>query len=406
MTARAMARPEGPGVRTQARLAQRLLAVAFLAGAVISAPSGFGLLWFVPYAGVGTVLAVRRPRSPIGWILLALGWAFVLVTLPVNATAEQFATGTVDPITAVGGILSATMGAAGFYLLAVLAIVFPSGRLPTGRWHRVAFAGIAVGLVCVVAQAFAPLISVSLWGSSTSGKVRNPAAFLPDLPIWQVANPDTLILPVVALMISAAISLVVRYQGARGVERQQLRWLTAALAFVVVAVLTGFVIGQLIPAAAESGVVWLGAVVAFPCIPVAIGIAVMRYRLYEIDRIISRTIGWVVVTAILAAVFAIVIVGLQAVLAPVIANNTVAVAASTLLAAALFQPLRRRVQLAVDRRFNRSRVDADRAAAAFAAHVRSEVDLARLRIALVATSAGAVQPLMAEIWLRAESETH
>ena len=202
-------------------------------------------------------------------------------------------------------------------------------------------------------------------------------------------------------MVAAAISLLVRFRRATGVERQQLRWLTAALAFVVTAVVSGFVLGSIMPAAdGRSG----GRVArrdrGISPVPIAIGIAVLRYRLYEIDRIVSRTIGWVVVTAILAAVFGVVVVGLQVVLEPVTESNTLAVAASTLVAAALFQPLRGRVQRAVDRRFNRARVDAQRAIDAFGAHLRDDVDLIALHGRLLAATDATVQPNGAGLWIR------
>ena len=138
--------------------------------------------------------------------------------------------------------------------------------------------------------------------------------------------------------------------------------------------------------------------------PVTIGIAVLRYRLYEIDRIISRTIGWALVSGILVAVFAGVVVALQTVLAGITQGETLAVAASTLVAFAIFQPVRRRVQSAVDRRFDRARYDAQRTVDTFAEHLRSEVDLGRLRSALVVTADRAVRPVGAAIWLRAGSE--
>ena len=145
---------------------------------------------------------------------------------------------------------------------------------------------------------------------------------------------------------------------------------------------------------------WLGGIISLSLIPVAIGIAILRYRLYEIDRIISRTIGWAVVTGLLVAVFAVVVVVLQAVLAPFTNENTLAVAASTLVAfAALFQPLRRRVQRAVDRRFDRARYDGQRTVDAFAEHLRSDVDLASLRGSLAATADQAVRPASASVWL-------
>ncbi len=377
-----------------------LLGVLLIAGVIVAAPSGFGLYFFIPYAGVGALLVIRRPRTSIGWILLALGCGFVLVTLPIDATAEQFVDGSLAPITAILAVVSAAGGAALFFLFALLAIVFPSGRLPGGRRGVAARLGIGVGLAFVAAGAIMPTISVGLWGATSAATVPNPAAILPGLPIWSVVTPDAAILPVAGLMVAAAISLVVRYRRARGVERQQLRWVVAALAFVVTAVVGGFLVGDLIPAIGDSGLQWLGAIVAFPCVPIAIGIAVLRYRLFEIDRIVSRTIGWIAVTAILAAVFAAVVVGLQVLLEPVTENNTLAVAASTLVVAAMFQPLRGRVQRAVDRRFNRSRTDAERAIGTFAARVRDEVILDELRTALVETADEAVRPVVATVWLR------
>ena len=137
-------------------------------------------------------------------------------------------------------------------------------------------------------------------------------------------------------------------------------------------------------------------------VPVSVWIAVTRYRLYEIDRLISRTIGWAIVTGILVAVFALLVVTLQALLTSVTEVNTLAVAASTLVAVALFQPLRRRVQRAVDRRFDRARYDGQRTTAVFADRVRNEVDLGTLRTALVATASEAVRPTGAGLWLLAD----
>ena len=142
------------------------------------------------------------------------------------------------------------------------------------------------------------------------------------------------------------------------------------------------------------------ALVAAAGIPIAVGIAILRYRLYDIDRLISRTIGWAVVTAVLVAVFVGGVVVMQAALAPVTRENTFAVAVSTLVAFALFQPLRRRVQRVVDRRFDRARYDGQRTTAVFAERVRNEVDLGTLHAELVATAAEAVRPTGAGLWLR------
>ncbi len=206
-------------------------------------------------------------------------------------------------------------------------------------------------------------------------------------------------------MVAAAVSLVVRYRRAAGIERQQYRWLTAALAFVVAAVVGGYIVGLLLPAAGESGVVWLGAVVAFPLVPIAIGIAVLRYRLYEIDRIISRTIGWAIVTGVLAGAFALLVLGLTAVLQPFTGGNTLAVAGSTLIVATLFAPVRGRVQRAVDRRFNRARYDAERTVAGFATRLRDDVSLERLEGNIRDVVSLTLAPTSVGLWMRERGES-
>jgi hypothetical protein len=145
---------------------------------------------------------------------------------------------------------------------------------------------------------------------------------------------------------------------------------------------------------------WIVASLSLGLIPVAIGIAILRYRLYDIDQIVSRTIAWAVVTAVLVAVFAGLVVTLQAALAPITSENTLAVAASTLLAAALFQPLRRRVQRAVDRRFDRSHYDGERIAVSFAERLRDEVDLERSTMGLRQAADDALRPSASAVWLR------
>ena len=240
-------------------------------------------------------------------------------------------------------------------------------------------------------------------GYATPVPVHNPIALLPDLPIWRVITSETVGLPILVMVVPAAISLVVRTRRSRGIERQQLRWIASAISFVVLAVAAGFAIGSLVPGSYNNGLAWMPATVAFPTVPIAVGIAVLRYRLFEIDRIISRTISYGAVTAALVAVYAGVILLLQAPLGAVTGGETVAVAASTLVAAALFQPLRRRIQVAVDRRFNRARYDAERTAAAFAAEVRDEVDPSHAQSALLAAVDSAIRPQGVAVWIRGES---
>jgi hypothetical protein len=153
-----------------------------------------------------------------------------------------------------------------------------------------------------------------------------------------------------------------------------------------------------------GSVFWNLGIISFALVPIAIGIAVLRYRLYEIDRLISRTIGWAIVTGVLVGTFAVLVLGLQAVVQPLTGGNTLAIAGSTLVVAALFDPLRRRVQGAVDRRFDRGRYDGERLLDAFGERLRDEVDLGTIRSDVLATVDAAVRPSAAGLWLRQRPE--
>ena len=208
-------------------------------------------------------------------------------------------------------------------------------------------------------------------------------------------------LGIVALLLVMA-SLIVRYRRAQGIERAQLKWfavvgIVVAPAFVVGILAGGFTSG---PLAIVANAAWLIGLLGLALLPVAIGLAALRYRLYEIDRVISRTISWASVTLILGSLFVAVILVAQALLAPVTQSNELAVAGSTLLVFALFQPIRRRVQRLVDRRFNRARYDSERTVAEFAARLRDEVDLEHLRTEILATVAATVEPSSVSLWLR------
>ena len=380
-------------------LAARIAIVGLVIGAAIlstTSPIGPAGLLSLPYSAIGAVLVIRRPRTSIGWILIGIGLCFALISVPVTGTPQQFADGSVDLSVALFAIIHSGIPTTMFFLYAVLVMVFPSGRLPGGRWGRLGRAGLGVGLVFAAAAYVMPEIFV---GYLVSALVRNPAALLPDLAIWRVINSSTVTFPVMILMIAGSVSLVVRVRRARGTERQQLRWIAASFAFLMSAVVSGYVIATLVPGS-ENGLAWIPATVAFPSVPIAVGIAVLRYRLYDIDRIISRTISYGVVSAMLVAVYAGLVLVLQAPLGSITGGDTVAVAASTLAAAALFQPVRRRTQAAVDHRFNRARYDAARTIDALAARLRDEMDLRIVRSAVVDAVARSVEPTAASLWLR------
>jgi hypothetical protein len=204
---------------------------------------------------------------------------------------------------------------------------------------------------------------------------------------WPLAGAGGVLISVLGVA-----AVVTRYRRGAGVERQQLRWFVAAVALGVVPI-------TISPLGGGPGA-FLLAVLGLLLVPISVWIAVTRYRLYEIDRLISRGLSWAVISGLLVAVYAGTILLLQTMLGDVVGGQTVAVAGSTLLAAALFQPLRRRVQTAVDHRFNRARYDAEQTATDFAERLRDEVDVDHLRTALAATADGAVHPSGVGVWLR------
>jgi len=275
--------------------------------------------------------------------------------------------------------------------LLFLPLLFPDGRLPSPRWRRVA---VAFGTM-VVLVALPDLLRAGPMGVGSG--ITNPTGIPGSEDALAALSTITSLCALVGLPLAVSAA-VVRYRRGSVTERQQLRWFGAAISLAA----GGLLAALILPGASLGNLGWTVAMAGLGCIPVAIGIAVLRYRLYEIDRIISRTIAWLVLTALLAGVFAALIVGLAALLAPITENSTLVVAASTLATFAVFQPLRRRVQVVVDRRFNRARVGTQRAMDAFGAHLRDEVDLATLQDRLAGTVDGAMRPSQIALWIRGE----
>jgi hypothetical protein len=281
--------------------------------------------------------------------------------------------------------------APGFVLILTAAVLlFPDGRLPSPRWRAVGWlAGVALALLIVP-------IAIVAWSNRGPDLVaegpitgqNGPAAFLLGLQF----------VGLVVLAVAAAASIVglfVRFRRSVGVERAQLKWFVAAgIVEVTALVVSGFITlpNDLLGLAVT--------VVVSMLLPIAAAIAILRYRLYDIDRIVSRTIGWAIVTGALIAIFAAAVVALEAALSGITQDQTIAVAASTLLVFALFQPLRRRVQRTVDRRFDRSRYDGQLTADAFAERLRGEVAIDALAADLATTIDGAVRPATQGLWLR------
>ena len=343
------------------------------------------------YATVGLILATRTGGGRVGAVLLAGGLSFAAIPFGYVVGGMLVLGDPMDPVSNAVFLLGPGGIPIGYsMILPVLALVFPHGTLPSWRWRLPVGAVAAVLLASTLIRIFTP-------GEIAGTASRNPFG-IDAMPATVAGLADLLAgLGIIAVSVLGVAAVLVRYRRGAIVERQQLRWFAGAVLLAVVPI-------AISPQPGIGGPIWiLLASVGLLLVPVSVGIAVTRYRLYEIDRIVSRTICWAVVTGLLAAVFVVLVVTLQTVLAPVTDENTLAVAASTLAAFALFQPVRRRVQWAVDRRFDRARYDGQRIVDTFAQRLRSDVDLGSLRASLAATADDAVRPATTVLWLRTRS---
>jgi hypothetical protein len=343
-------------------------------------------------ATVGAVVASRRPRHPVGWLLL--GFALSLTASGVISSYVNYGLvarpGALPAAHVVARYYPAT-GAAALALLSLVLLLTPTGSLPSPRWRRWAFvtAATPVALVLVVPVAPGRLDPQLLLASSPFSDRALGGVLL-------VATQVALVVTALAVAVAAG-SLLVRFRRAQGVERQQLRWVALGAALMVLAVPI-----VLAPVALETPILvdWAPAVWVM-VLPVAVGAAILRYRLYDLDRIISRTLAYGLLTLLLGGGYALIVLGLGQLLGR---ESALVVAASTLAMAAVFQPARRRVQAVVDRRFNRRRHDATRLIEAFGARLRDQVDLDTLTIELLMVTDQTMQPTQASLWLRSPPE--
>ncbi len=348
-----------------------------------------GLVASATYPIVGWLIASRRPGNPIGWIMLAVGLSQSAEALATNYAVYGLETAHVSiPLVDLAAWVQVWAWAPGFLLLGITVLLFPDGELPSPRWRPVPWiAGLALLLMILPEAAVA-------WGARGQVLLEGWGPAANDAPIVAADMLQTAGALLSALVALAAIaSVIVRFRRSTGIEREQLKWF--AYGSVSEVAILALALTRIVPSPVDM---ILAALVA-PLVPIAIGIGILRYRLYEIDRIISRTLGWAIVTGLLVAVFLGAAVLLQAVLARFTNDNTIAIAASTLVAFALAQPLRRRVQRAVDRRFDRARYDGQQTLDAFAEHVRSSVDLGTLSAMLATTAGEAVRPAGSVVWL-------
>jgi hypothetical protein len=337
----------------------------------------------VGYSVIGAIIGSRLPNHPIGWICCAIG-----LIAAVDHFAGEYAVYALlaQPHTLPGG--NAMLWLQGWFwmlfigLIVFLLLLFPTGRLPSRRWRP--FAWVSVAMI--------------------SGGVIWSSIISPDVGFN--APPSPVQLSVLLLGGVAAASLVVGRRGARGVERQQIKWLlyVGPLFFIAAGLHVGFYYFWLTERSWGLWASYLLVAVGGLSGPMAIGIAILRYRLYEIDLIINRTLVYGSLTAILVALYFVGIVVLQRVFVLLTGQkSTLAVVASTLVIAALFNPLRRRIQAFIDRRFYRRKYDARKTLEAFSAQLRDETDLEALSDDLLGVVRETMQPAHVSLWLRPES---
>ena len=364
---------------------------------------------FLAFPIVGALIASRRPHNPIGWICLAVGLLWMLGGLSEQYTSYGIAKpGSVPYLATIVALIQwmwiIPVGLLGTYLL----LLFPDGMLPSSRWRPLAWLSGAVMVLLGVDSVLAPGPLTDLEG------VRNPFG-LEGAP-WLVDAGIVLLLLFVTCILASAISLVSRYRRSGGEVREQIKWIALAGAFVGLLAFLMTTLGLLIVPEAMSGSggslpSWLQVLIyvmnlSFAGVPVAIGLAILRYRLYAIDLIINRTLVYVTLTATLALVYLGGVAATQRVFRVLTGQEQqpqLAVVISTLVIAALFNPLRRRIQRFIDRRFYRSKYDARKTLEGFSAKLRDKTDLDALSGDLVGVVRVTMQPAHVSLWIRPDT---
>jgi MFS family permease len=365
------------------------------AAAVLSALAGqlsinitTGGVIVLTFAGVGLLIARRQPGNPIGWMMVTFTLVYVLGGAANYYAVLYYGLGHRGLPLAALALLLGSVQVPSFAMVPVVILLFPDGRVRGRRWRWAVRA--YAGLVAFVLAGTVAVAAVALAGHTVRMSPTGTLTSSSHLAQWLTNPPAWLSGPIVGAIVIIGLSFVghqmLSWRRAGGDRRQQLKWLACGGAVAAVSLIL----------AVSHGVWFLAGLAA---LPVGIGVGILRYRLYDIDRIISRTLAYALVTGVLVGVYA----GLVLLATKVLSvHSTVAVAAATLAAAALFNPLRRRVQNIVDRRFNRARYNADRIVAGFASRLQGTVDLDAVRVDLASSVKQTLEPAHISVWIRAE----
>ena len=367
-----------------------------------------GLLIFLPFLAfpiVGALVASKRPRNPIGWICLTAGLFWMLIAIGDQSTAYGLATTGSPPGPVMLDALTLFAWAPPVGLLGTfMVMLFPDGRLPSRRWRPLAwFSGAAILLASVA-------LELEPGRLPYRGGVRNPLGIEGHPWVQVVAVICILLLPL--CIIASALSLISRYRRSDREVRQQIKWLAFAASFVGVTYLSALIGGLFLApdslftegkSPAWVSLLFSAVLISYAGIPTAIGIAILKYRLYDIDILINRTLVYGSLTATLAAFYFAGVAATQTTFRAITGQEQqpqLAVVISTLAIAALFGPLRRRIQIVIDRRFYRRKYDSARILATFSARLRDEVDLKSLSDDLLEVVRETMQPAHVSLWLR------
>jgi hypothetical protein len=358
----------------------------------------------VSFSVIGALIASQRPENPIGWIFLAVGFCYGLLSAGDEYAIYALLTNPgALPLGAEASWLGQWIWAPGLGLILVfLPLLFPDGHPPSHRWRPVGWlGGLSIGLAVVSS-------TILLWPE------RGPALLTGDENPSHVAYVLVVFVAVPMMLLAglgAVISLFVRFRRARVEERQQIKWFASATALTLVWFVFELIVVELL--SAEGGLpevtVPLSSLLVLPSIPIATGIAILRYRLYDIDVIINRTLVYGSLTVMLALIYFGGVAATQAIYRALTGQEQqpqLAVVVSTLAIAALFSPLRRRIQSFIDRRFYRRKYDAAKTLEAFSAKLRDETDLDRLGDELMGVVQETIEPTHVSLWLRPDTTSN